>query len=97
MLNAVMARAHRACASDLGQLADAALSGPIFEAAIMEMFRAESIAIVAVSPEGQYLYPEFILFKQLFDALVICTANIDGHPRAGTSRHLTLYQLQGFY
>ena len=78
MLNAVMARAHRACAIDPGQLADASVSGPRFEAAIMEMFRAEwdrgargrqleSIAIVDVAPEGQYLYPEFILFKQLFE------------------------------
>lgn len=78
MLNAVMARAHRACSLDPGQLADAAISGPTFETAIMEMFMAEwdrckrgrplkSIAIVDVAPETQYLYPEFILFKQLFE------------------------------
>ena len=78
MLNAVLARAHRACAIDSGQLTDAAISGPNFEVAIMEMFRSEwelcergrelkSIAIVDVFPEGQYLYPEFILFQQLFE------------------------------
>lgn len=78
MLNAVMARAHRACSIDPDQLADAAVSGPTFETAIMEMFMAEwdrcnrgrplkSIAIVDVAPETQYLYPEFILFKQLFE------------------------------
>ncbi|MBC7685768.1 MAG: hypothetical protein H7176_11140 [Bdellovibrionales bacterium] len=78
MLNAVMARAHRACSIDSAQLEDAAASGPKFEAAIMEMFFAEwarckrgralqSIAIVDVAPESQYLYPEFILFQQLFE------------------------------
>ncbi len=78
MLNAVMARAHRACAIDPGQLADAAVSGPKFEAAMMAMFWSEwqqcargrqlqSIAIVDANPEDQYLYPEFILFKQLFE------------------------------
>lgn len=78
MLNAVMARAHRACSIDSGQLADAAESGPKFEAAIMAMFLAEwarcargrqlaSIAIVDTTPEAQYLYPEFILFKELFE------------------------------
>lgn len=78
MLNAVMARAHRACSIDSAQLADAAVSGQKFEAAIMAMFLAEwerckrgralaSVAIVDVAPEAQYLYPEFILFQQLFE------------------------------
>ncbi|MCU6435273.1 hypothetical protein LPB67_15970 [Undibacterium sp. Jales W-56] len=78
MLNAVMARAHRACTINADQLATAAESGPRFEAAIMDMFLAEwerckrgrqlrSIAIVDTAPESQYLYPEFILFKQLFE------------------------------
>lgn len=78
MLNAVMARAHRACTIDHDQLATAAESGPRFETAIMDMFFAEwerckrgrplrSIAIVDAAPETQYLYPEFILFKQLFE------------------------------
>ena len=78
LLNAVMARAHRACSIDSAQLADAAVSGPKFESAIMAMFLAEwerckrgrpltSIAIVDVALEAQYLYPEFILFQQLFE------------------------------
>lgn len=78
MLNALMARAHRACCIDADQLADAAASGPRFEAAIMEMFRTEwrlsgrrkplhSIAIVDVAPHEQYLYAEFLLFQQLFE------------------------------
>ncbi len=78
MLNAVMARAHRACSIDSDQLADAAESGPKFEAAIMAMFLdewarckpgrpLESIAIVDTTPEAQFLYPEFILFRELFE------------------------------
>jgi hypothetical protein len=103
MLNAVMARAHRACAIDPGQLADAAVSGPQFEAAIMEMFRAEwdrcergrqlqSIAIVDVSPEGQYLYPEFILFKQLFERHGMRAVIAD--PSALTFRDGTLWHAE---
>jgi hypothetical protein len=78
MLNAVMARAHRTCCIDTGQLADAAASGPQFERTIVEMFRTEwdrckpgkllrSIAIVDVLPHEQYLYAEFLLFQQLFE------------------------------
>ena len=78
MLNAVMTRAHKACSLDSAQLAEAVAAGPKFEAAIMAMFLAEwaryargkpleSIAIVDLAPEQQYLYPEFILFKQLFE------------------------------
>ncbi len=78
MLNAVMARAHRACTIGPDQLAAAAESGLKFEAAIMKMFLSEwehskrgralrSIAIVDTAPQAQYLYPEFILFKQLFE------------------------------
>jgi hypothetical protein len=103
MLNAVMARAHRACASDLGQLDDAALSGPKFEAAIVEMFRSEwdrcargrqlqSIAIVDVSPEGQYLYPEFIMFQQLFERHGVRAVIAD--PSALTFRDGTLWHAE---
>lgn len=78
MLNALMARAHRACCINADQLADSMASGPQFEEAIMDMFRAEwsrcgreaplrSIAIVDVAPREQYLYAEFILFQQLFE------------------------------
>lgn len=78
MLNAVMARAHRACTIGPDQLAEAAESGLKFEVAMMEMFLSEwehskrgrqlrSIAIVDTAPQAQYLYPEFILFKQLFE------------------------------
>lgn len=78
MLNALMARAHRACSINDEQLASAALSGPAFEQSMVAMFREEwtlaghtralqSIAIVDLLPQQQYLYPEFILFQHLFE------------------------------
>ena len=78
MLNALMARAHRTCSINAEQLASAAASGPQFEQAIIDMFRAEwaaaghtrplqSVAIVDLAPQQQYLYPEFILFQRLFE------------------------------
>ena len=77
MLNAAMARAHRTCCLDDTQLAQAVLSGAMFEDEIVQMFQAEwagakrasplrTIAIVDTQPQQQYLYPEFLLFQRLF-------------------------------
>ncbi|MEO6280155.1 hypothetical protein [Roseateles sp.] len=77
MLNAVLARAQRACCAAIdGHLPPSATAGE-FEDDIMSMFRNEwslsghdrplrSIAIVDENPEQQYLYPEFLLFQRLF-------------------------------
>lgn len=78
MLNAVMARAHRACCLDREQLAAAAAGAAILEGDIVEMFHTEwklsgrdrplqTIAIVDTEPQQQYLYPEFLLFQRLFE------------------------------
>ena len=72
LLNAALARAQIAC----GGLVSKAPHG--FEQVIVAMFRAEwrlggasaplaSVAIVDADPEAQYLYPEFLLFRQLFE------------------------------
>ena len=77
MLNAAMARAHRTCCLDDTQLAQAVLSGAVFDDEIVQMFQAEwacakralplrTIAIVDTQPQQQYLYPEFLLFQRLF-------------------------------
>lgn len=77
MLNAAMARAHRACCLDDAQLDAAVVSGAVFEDAIVSMFMREwelsgqgralrRIAIVDTAPADQYLYPEFLLFQRLF-------------------------------
>jgi hypothetical protein len=77
MLNAVLARAQRACCPAIEQLLPPTMRAESLEANIVAMFREEwslagqqrplrSIAIVDAAPEQQYLYPEFLLFQQLF-------------------------------
>ena len=77
MLNAVLARAQRACCAAAGGLVPPPATADAFEAEIVAMFRNEwslcgrdrplrSIAIVDETPEAQYLYPEFLLFQRLF-------------------------------
>ena len=76
LLNAALAQAQSACAGLLQEGGNAAAQR--FEQAILDMFRDEwlatgrseplrSIAIVDTDPESQYLYPEFLLFRQLFE------------------------------
>ncbi|MBX3024013.1 hypothetical protein KF840_03790 [bacterium] len=78
LLNAVLARAQRACCDEV-EAAVAGVPGGDVEAAFLAMFRAEwacqrgdaplrRIAIVDEEPPAQYLYPEFLLFQQLFRA-----------------------------
>lgn len=77
MLNAVLARAQRACCAAMDRLEPPPATASSFENRIVSMFRREwtlcghdrmlrSIAIVDENPEQQYLYPEFLLFQQLF-------------------------------
>ena len=77
MLNALLARAQRACCTAMDEMAPTLEGAANFEQQIVEMFRHEwhlsgrihalsSIAIVDEGPEDQYLYPEFLLFQQLF-------------------------------
>lgn len=72
LLNAALARAQIACGGLVSK------APHVFEQAIVDMFREEwrlggrdaplgSIAIVDTDPEAQYLYPEFLLFRQLFE------------------------------
>ena len=77
MLNAVLARAQRACCAAVDAMVPTLASVAAFEQGIVEMFHREwhlagrtrplaSIAIVDAAPEEQYLYPEFLLFQRLF-------------------------------
>ncbi len=77
MLNAVLARAQRACCPGMGNLMPPPVRAGALEDGIVAMFRNEwrlgaaarplrSIAIVDENPTQQYLYPEFLLFQQLF-------------------------------
>jgi len=78
MLNAVLARAQRACCAAMEGMVPTLDSVAAFEHGIVAMFRDEwrrsgrsrplrTVAIVDESPEQQYLYPEFLLFQQLFE------------------------------
>jgi hypothetical protein len=77
LLNALLARAQRACCEEI----EALVSGPVpardLERTFFEMFVAEwrrsrrtgsprRIAIVDDAPREQFMYPEFLLFAQLF-------------------------------
>ena len=77
MLNAVLARAHQACCPSIEKMVGAQKKSSALEEDIVAMFRQEwslsghdralhSIAIVDENPTQQYLYPEFLLFQQLF-------------------------------
>ena len=77
MLNAALAKAQRACCAPV-EAAMPALDAAGLESSIVAMFRAEwaqsgrtqplrTIAIVDDDPMQQYLYPEFLLFQQLFE------------------------------
>jgi hypothetical protein len=77
MLNAVLARAQRACCPGVEEILPRTGAAATPEERMVEMFRHEwmlcgrerplrTIAIVDEVPEQQYLYPEFLLFQQLF-------------------------------
>jgi hypothetical protein len=82
LLNALLARAQKACCDDVEALLPGDLAGDTPEHLFLGMFRAEwrafaakvgagdavkRIAIVDEAPLTQYLYPEFVLFKRLFE------------------------------
>lgn len=77
LLNAVLGRAQRACCKAMEDLVPRSDEFTSVEAAIFGMFIAEwrlqrgsqelkCVAIVDDNPGEQYLYPEFLLFQQLF-------------------------------
>lgn len=78
MLNAVLAKAQRACCPEMENLVPTLASALQLEEDIVTMFREEwamsgqdrplsSVAVVDEAPESQYLYPEFVLFRRLFE------------------------------
>lgn len=78
MLNAVLAQAQRACCVEMETLVPLPSSATLLENRLVAMFQREwqlsgrtrplrSIAIVDEAPGDQYLYPEFVLFRHLFE------------------------------
>lgn len=101
LLNAVLARAQRACCPAMDALVPTPATADALEERIVAMFRREwalsghgrplrSIAIVDDAPAQQYLYPEFLLFQQLFrrhglEAVIADPAEFN--LRGGVLRH----------
>ncbi len=87
LLNALLARAQQVCCDVVMARLPGMLGGDPPEHLFLEMFLEEwrlergeaplkTIAIVDSDPERQFLYPEFVLFRQLFErhgmAALIC-------------------------
>jgi len=87
LLNSLLARAQQACCDVVTVRLPGMLGGDPPEHLFLEMFLEEwrlergeapltTIAIVDTDPEQQYLYPEFVLFRRLFErhgmAALIC-------------------------
>jgi len=100
MLNAVLGRAQRACCVEMEGMVPSLASARAFEQGIVDMFLKEwqlsgrrqplrSIAIVDEAPEQQYLYPEFLLFQQLFQRHGLHAVIVD--PSALTLRGSVLW------
>lgn len=77
LLNALLARAQRACCPEIEAMVPKAAQVDALESAFVAMFENEwrlsqperplqTVAIVDALPEQQYLYPEFVLFQSLF-------------------------------
>ena len=78
LLNAVLARAQRACCREIepwmsGAVPDADLERTLFDMFVAEWRRAghegapRRVAIVDDAPQSQFMYPEFLLFARLFE------------------------------
>jgi len=77
LLNAILGRAHRTCCADAAGLALAPMEADAIEETLFAAFMTEwrlqredallsSVAIVDEAPKQQYLYPEFLMYQQLF-------------------------------
>jgi hypothetical protein len=78
LINALLAKAQKACCAKAGFVATGAMGMQDYEDRFIASFHEEwrrqgrdaalsTIAIVDVDPQGQYLYPEFLLFQNLFE------------------------------
>ena len=88
LLNVALTRAQRACCVEVQDALSAPGVGDQAEAAFVEMFGREwklargdkplrSVAIVDENPSGQYLYPEFLMFRQLFERAGLQASIVD--------------------
>ena len=77
LLNTVLGRAHRSCCAEVAGLSMEPMEADAVEQAMFDVFTTEwrlqrgeaaftSVAIVDAAPEQQYLYPEFLLYREFF-------------------------------
>ena len=105
LLNAALSQAQFACCEEVAAMLPGVHPAPTLEQDYVDMFREEwraerggaalrRIAIVDEKPQEQYLYPEFLLFRKLFErhgiAAVVCDpaelAFADGELKHGGER-----------
>lgn len=88
LLNAALAQAQFACCEEVAAMLPGEHPAATIEQDYVDMFRAEwraergdaplrRIAIVDESPSSQFLYPEFLLFRKLFERNGIAAAVCD--------------------
>ena len=93
LLNAALGAAQKACCDEVGLLMASALASgspglDAFEDEVVAMFRAEwrlargdaplaRVAIVDDEPTAQYLHPEFLLFRRLFERAGLAASVVD--------------------
>jgi hypothetical protein len=88
LLNTILARAQRACCEDIESLVTGPVPTADLERTFFEMFAMEwqragrsglpgRVAVVDDTPEQQFLYPEFLLFAQLFRRFGVESAVLD--------------------
>lgn len=88
LLNALLARAQRACCAEIAPWVPTSAQVDALEAAFVAMFQNEwrlchpqrtlqTVAMVDAAPKKQYLYPEFLLFQNLFQRHGLRTFVVD--------------------
>ena len=117
MLNAFARTLQSRCCPGVPDTPDSVQEAATIESGFVAMFRSEwrharpagtlsTIAIVDESPRSQYLHPEFLLFKQLFErhgieALIVDPAELaltpDGLRADGRAIDLVYNRLTDFY
>jgi len=102
LLNVVLGRAQRACCAEVEHLVTGPLAGDEVERAFVDMFVAEwraagrngrpaRIAIVDERPQEQFLYPEFLLFAQMFRRAGIEASVLAPHELRLDDENLLVY------
>lgn len=88
LLNAALAGAQQACCVEVSAVLGGSVDPARLREELVEMFRSEwrlqrgdrplrTIAIVDEAPETQFLYPEFLLFRELFRAAGVDAEIVD--------------------